>query len=168
MSQPQITKAFSHSFRSMILIKMRNFLRRSLFRYIVGAILLTLGVQTLRQHHLLTSDTVCLFLVANLTAISFGLLTIFLSSIFLTRTMKAKDMTVTFKESEIVVQRRDSDEMEVKGWDWVISSEETKNFYFLVTRLRPRYEIALSKSKLTNEENALLREWLIANGKLPE
>ncbi len=165
MMHPQITKTFSYTPSSMMLVKARNFLKRSLWRYILAGLLGAVGIQLLRRGDLFTGTTLYYFLGVTFTLLLLSLLLMFVSSLMLAQTMKSKKMTVSFSQNEIIVRYENTGAEETKNWNWILSSEETKRYYFLAVNLAPRYELVLSKSKFTDEEKELFNKWLVVNGK---
>lgn len=165
MTHPHITKTFSHTPSYIMLSKARNFLKRSLWRYIFAALLVTVGIQLSSQEGLFTRTTLYYFLGIMFTLLLLSILLMFVSSFILARKMKSKNMTVSFSQNEIAIKHENTGVEEIKGWNWILSSEETTRFYFLAIDRAPRYELVLPKSKLTDEEKELFSKWLAVNRK---
>jgi hypothetical protein len=165
MTHPQITRTFSHTPSSIMLGKARHFLKRSLWRYIFAALLVTAGIQLSQQRDLFTGTTLYYFLGVTFTLLLLSLLVMFVSTLILAQTMKSKNMAVSFSQDEITIRYENTGVEETKNWNWILSSEETKRFYFFDVSLAPRYGLVLSKSKFTDEEKELFNKWLVVNGK---
>jgi hypothetical protein len=123
-----------------MLSKARNFLKRSLWRYVFAGLLVTVGIQLSSQRDLFTRTTLYYFLGITFALLLLSVLLMFVSSLILAQTMKSKNMTVSFSEDDISVKYENTGAEEIKHWNWIRSSEETTRFYFLAINQTPRHE----------------------------
>jgi hypothetical protein len=148
MEQELITKRLSSNQQSILLAKVQNFIKRSLFKYLIASVLLAMGAPSLLGGFvwtLLGTFVACCLL---------SFLAMYLSS----KSQSAKnnfDANVTFEESEITIEHLNGSLLEKRKWDWIINYEENKYGFFLTIQKQPRVYLILAKTKLTkNEENA--------------
>jgi hypothetical protein len=158
----EITKTFAPSFRSIFLVKLRNFMKRGVWLYALGSLVIVVGVQILNGQPLVTDQTAGTFSILFLIAFAFALSAILFSSLLSAQSLKSDFTTVTFREHELLVKRNTGNPT-AQNWDWIISTEETRKNYYLTAKIIPRYELVLSKSALSEEENKALKSWLARN-----
>ena len=146
----------------MIRGKLRGFLHRSVYRYAIGVALITYALHA-NDSELSVSEK----LVAGFEyfgALCLGVLLL----LFATAIIQSRKMTpqmITFKEQNLVVEHQG--ELSFRDWDWIISARESPAFISLLVQKRPRFELYLPKSRLNENEYAVLRGWLVSHGKLP-
>jgi hypothetical protein len=172
MSEPVITKTFSYNFFSIIFAKLRRFWKRNLWRYLIAAVMGTVGIQILNEQEIFAGTTFHIFLKITVAVLFFSLLAILTSSIFLSIRNRNKTTTISFYEDEIVILHTPGGVEQTKNWDWIRSADETKLHFILDTCVKPRRLFAkhlfiiLPKSKLSDDERVLFSSWLVQKGKL--
>jgi hypothetical protein len=158
----EITKTFVNAFGPVLLAKIRNFLRRSIFIYALGTALITFGLHFSIIRPTINFEFVKIWGTYFLGIVGLALTLIFISAIIQSRRIIPKQ--VTFREEELLLSQGES--REIKSWDWIISAEEKKKFFAFLIQKRPRLEIFLMKEKLEDHEEQLIRKLLIHHGKL--
>lgn len=133
-----------------------------MYKYAIAVALITYGLHG-KDPDLTTADKLTRGL-AYFLALCLGVLVLhFVMALMLSR--KITPRTITFTEHNLVVNHKG--ELSTRGWDWIISAGETSSIISLLVQKLPRLELYLPKAKLTDIEYTVLREWLIAHGKLP-
>jgi L-lactate permease len=151
-----ITHPFRTTFSSLLVGKLYAFRQRSVWRYLLGALLLSLAQPQLLHNFWLT-------LVALAGAfVGLGLAMVALSS-YVQRRQQLFEADVTFWPTHIEVQPTSGALAETHDWQWVLQASEDKRRFFLVVRSFPRLVLLLDKSRLTAEEVAAFRTWLAAS-----
>ena len=152
----QITRPFDTTFSSQLAGKLYLFSRRSLWRYLLGALLLSLARPELLHGFWPT-----------LLALSGGLATLGLAVVVLSSyTQRWHPLTgalVTFRATGLEVQPANGAPPEMHDWQWVLRANETSQRFFLVVQRFPQLVLHLDKHRLTAEEVAALRTWLSAS-----
>ncbi|GAB3637368.1 hypothetical protein GCM10027422_29580 [Hymenobacter arcticus] len=151
----QIIRPFRTTFANLLAGKLYNFRRRSLWRYLLGALLLSLARPALVGSFWPT----LLVLAAGLVGL--GLLVVVLSSYAL-RHNQQFEAEVTFRADGVVVRPASGAPPETHDWQWVRQASETSRRFFLVVKPFPRLVLLLDKHRLTDEEVATFRTWLAA------
>jgi hypothetical protein len=157
MEQELITKRLSSNQQSILLAKVQNFIKRSVFKYFIASILLAIGLPSLFGGFVWT------LLGTFATACLLSFLAMYLSS----KSQSNKnifDANVTFGESEITIEHLNKSLSEKRNWDWIINSEENKYGFFLTIQKQPRVYLILAKIKLTENEENEFRSLLERNG----
>ena len=154
MESIQITKRITSQFDFILIAKIRNFTRRSLWKYLVASIFIAIAYPDLFGSPFKT----LFFIFAIVCVLS-------LSVIYLSSRIQAKenlfDADVTFTVSEIIIEHKNKALTEKKDWNWIIHSVESKSAFILLIQTRPRFEIYLLKEKLNTEEMNQFRAWLV-------
>jgi hypothetical protein len=158
----EITKTFAPNFRTILLVKLRNFMSRSIWLYALGSVVVAAGITLSNNQPLFSSLSEFYFSFLFLASIVISFSAMLFSSFLLVRSSKSDLTTVTFREQDLLVART-SGGPTVQHWDWIVSAEETRRSFYFTTRVFPRYELVLSKSTLSEEENLLLKTWLRKN-----
>jgi hypothetical protein len=164
MAINQITKSFKYTVNTILHAKFRNFLKRSLWKYMIASLLLALGSSSLNEARDLSTLNQFLIIFSCLIALSVVLMVI--SSYILYMKKKKDDMEITFKEGEVKVFWYSNGVKEIKSWNWIKSVEESNGLYYLDLDVMPRNVIMLAKQRLTSEENDTLHIWFTSKGKL--
>lgn len=165
-----ISKTFTNSFHSIFLAKMRGFWRRSIFRYLLAAVMLSysryllisLNSDSLGSERLSTADIILEGFIGFILLSSIVILLMIVAAKI--QSKRLQPITITFKEDELVITRKG--ETVQHDWDWIISAENTRDLFTFLIEQRPRYEVFLAKSKLTGAELEKIQSWLISHGKL--
>jgi hypothetical protein len=158
----EITKTFVNSFGSVLLAKIRNFMRRSIFLYALATALITFGLHFSSIDSISSIEFIRIWGTYFLGIVFITLIFILISAIIQSRRIFPRKLT--FREEELILSQGGT--TEIKSWDWIISAEEKPRFFAFLVQKRPRLEMFLSKDKLEYQEGQLLREWLIKHEKL--
>lgn len=150
----QITHNFRTTFASLLAGKLYNFRRRSLWRYLLGALLLSLVWPELVSSFWPT----LLVLAAGLVGL--GLLVVVASSYALQQ--QRFEAEVTFRADSLLVHPASGAPPQTHPWQWVRQASETNQRFFLVVKPFPRLILLLDKHRLTDEEVVTFRTWLAA------
>jgi hypothetical protein len=164
MNTNQIKKSFSYTFRTILHAKYRNFIKRSVWKYLFASFLLAYAL----KDYLVDTDIslVNMALIIFICVILFVSFLIIISSYILYIRKRQDNMDITFRENEIEIYWTVKDKKEIKGWNWIKNFEDSNNIYYLDLDVCPKNVIMLSKTKLSEVENQNLCEWLRKNGKL--
>lgn len=151
----QLTYLFRTTPATTLVAKLYSFRRRSLWRYLMGALLLSLARPDLLGSFWPT--------LAGL-ALGFGLLglAVVLGSSYWPSRQSQFEAQVTFQASRIVVQPTGGAPTETHDWRWVLRADEAGRYFFLTVRAFPRLILLLDKHRLSPEEAAAFRSWLAA------
>ena len=160
----QMTKSFSYTFRTILHAKYRNFIKRSVWKYLFASSLLAFAL----KDYLIDTDISLLnmALIILICVILFVCFLIIISSYILYIIKRKENMDITFRENEIEIYWTVKDKKEIKGWNWIKSFHESNDIYYLDLDVWPKNVIMLSKRKLSEVENQILCEWLRKNEKL--
>ena len=151
----QITRQFDSTFLSQLVGKLHLFGRRSLWRYLLGALLLSLAQPELLHGFWPT------LLALSVGLVALGLALVVLSS-YTQRRHELAGVLVTFRAAGLEVQFANGAPPETHDWQWVRHASETSRRFFLVVQRFPQFVLHLDKARLTAEEVATLRTWLTA------
>ncbi|MCL2163810.1 MAG: hypothetical protein FWH55_05300 [Oscillospiraceae bacterium] len=157
----EITKTFGYSISIILHAKLRNFIKKSVWVYLLASLLFANALDGVFM-----APFVGRFLI-----VFGGLLLLSISSMLISSRLiylkKRKDNAdITFKEDQIIVYWKYSGETEIKTWDWIKSFEEVNDIYYLDLDVWPKNVVIISKQKLTNDESIVLHEWLYKNNKI--
>ncbi len=117
MPPTSITQSFTATYWSILLAKLRNFVKRSLPRYTFAGALLTLGLQVVNAQPLLSSSALRNLAIVVLTCMALALMAMLISTPALHRAWRERPITVTFGEDGLLVRVGDNGEPEARGWD---------------------------------------------------
>ena len=157
----EITKTFGHTFRDMMLAKLRAFRHRSVYRYALGVALITVAAHG-SDPTLTASDKFTRGLI-YFTLLCLGVFLLYaISASIQSRSIRPR--TVTFTNDTLVVNQ--NGESANHDWDWIISADETTTMLSLLVQTMPRLELYLPRHKLSDTEYDMLRGWLVSHGKL--
>ncbi len=141
--------------------KVRWFVRRSIYRYFIAVVMFSFG------RHLLdtTINSVDIVIegVLGFILLCFSILLIQIVAARM-QSKRIKPTKVIFKEDELTVTQ--FGKTTNRGWDWIISAEDTPSVFALLIQKKPIFEIYLPKSELTGNEQKTLLNWLIKHDKL--
>lgn len=163
MEIKEITRTFNYSVGVILHAKHRNFIKRSIWKYLIASFIMAVGL----KGYLIETDTslvkLSLLIFISIAVISYIL--IIISSFIIARKKREESMTITLRENEIHVYYMHKGIREIKEWDWIKSFQELNNVYYLDLDVWPRNVIMMSKSKFTEIEKETLFEFLRKNGK---
>jgi hypothetical protein len=151
----QITRQFNVTFLSQLVGKLYRFRRRSLWRYLLGALLLSLARPELLHGFWPT------LLALSVGLVSLGLAVVMLSS-YTQRRHQLAGTIITFRATGLQVQLANGTPPEMHDWQWVRHADEAGRRFFLVVQQFPQLVLNLDKHHLLAEETAALLTWLIA------
>lgn len=137
----------------ILIAKIRNFLKRSIFNYLIASLLIAVAKPSLFGNF---TYTAC-FIFTVLCLLS--LILIVISSSIQAKRMQF-DADITFTTSEIIITHKNKDLIEKKNWDWILNAEENKHSFYLLIQKNPRLELILHKRNFNREEIAALQEWI--------
>ncbi len=164
-----ITKIFTNSFQSILLAKIRRFLRRSIFRYILAAVMISYGrylLATINSDQLGSVPLSAVDIVIE-GGVGFILLCLFVIILMVVaakfQSNRKQEYTITFKCDELIVTQDGSTTHH--DWDWIISAEYSLGILALLNKNHPGLEVFLPKSSLTEAEFETLQGWLGVHGK---
>ena len=149
----QITRQFDSTFLSQLVGKLYRFRQRSLWRYLLGALLLSFARPELLHGFWPT------LLALSVGLVSLGLAVVVLSS-YTQRRHQLAGAIITFRATGLEVQLANGTPPETHDWQWVRHADETGRRFFLVVQRFPQLVLHLDKHHLTAEEKAALRTWL--------
>lgn len=145
---------FQTTFQHLLLGKLYNFRRRSLWRYLLAALLLSLARPALLGGFWQT------WLALSLGLGALGLGVLFLSS-YWQRHRTGLDAKITFRTDQIVVRPADAAQpAQTKDWRWILRADESGSHFFLLIGQVPRQYLLLRKAALTAAEVTTFRQWL--------
>lgn len=145
-----------NSFKNVLYIKLWNFKRRSILKYLIASILLSLAFYVLKfKSNLLIS---LIFIFASLMALS--LLLMILSAFLLTR--KRKLTTINLENDSVEITDTLLNETLKFDWNEIIYKEDKNNF-FISTIRKKKFYYWISKSKLNSQEILAIQELYKSN-----
>jgi hypothetical protein len=148
------TAHFTNTPRYLLLGKLHNFRKRSVWRYLLAGVLLGAARPEWLGSIWLTTPALALGLVA------LGLGVVVLSA-YLQRHKKIFSAEVTFTAAYITVQPDAAGApAETHDWQWIRQADETSRYFFLVVQPFPRFGLVLDKRRLTAEQAGTFRAWL--------
>ncbi|MFD1874885.1 hypothetical protein [Hymenobacter bucti] len=150
-----ITRRFQSDFAALLAGKLYTFRRRSVWRYLLAALLLSLARPTLVHNFWRT------LLAAAAGLVGLGLLAVVASS-YAQRRQKYFEAEIAFRADGLTVQPTSGALAEAHDWQWVRHASESRHRFYLVLRPFPRLVLLLDKHRLTAEEVAAFRTWLAA------
>jgi hypothetical protein len=158
----EITKTFVNTFDHMMRAKLRWFFRRSLRRYAIAVALITYALHA--DDPALTTMGIVTRGFAYFLALCVGVLGLHVVLAYL-QSRKVAQRTITFTEQNLIVDHKG--QSSTRDWDWIISADESTTLISLLVRRMPRLELYMPKTKLDDNEYAVLHGWLVSHGKLP-
>lgn len=159
----KITKKFEFSFRSIWLAKLRHFMRRSLWRYLLAALLLTFGRAVFGNYRLMSLETLRLWVCLTAGCVILGFGVILISVMSQTKRFRNRNVQITFSENEVlIVQSEVGKEIrkEIYSWDQIEKVEDTLRYIMLAFKKCPWFYLVIQKQRLTKAEIDLLIQWL--------
>ncbi|MDO7874399.1 hypothetical protein Q5H93_06615 [Hymenobacter sp. ASUV-10] len=150
----QLTRSFRPTPHDQRVAKLYNFRRRSLWRYLLAALLLSAARPGLLGSFALT----WLGLSAGLVLL--GLAVVLLSSYRMGPASFAAE--VTFRAEGIEVRPADGAPAQAHDWRWLRRADESGRYFFLTVRDLPRLILLLDKHRLAPEEITAFRAWVAA------
>ena len=157
----EITQTFGSTFSYMLRAKMRNFARRSWYRYAAGIALVTYGIHR-------ADPSLSNFDKLSHGVLYFALLCIFVFLVYCVyaavQSRRFPVRTVTFTDTTITVVQDGN--ATTRDWDWVISADESSTIISMLIHQSPRTEGYLPKHKIGETDFHTFRNWLVSNGKL--
>ena len=150
----QITRRFSISYQSNVRAKLHDFWRRSVWGYLLAALVLAAAQPGLLGSFWLTAGG-CL---VGFCALGLGV--VYLGA-YVQRHKLTFNATVTFQESQILVRPDAPGQLpETHTWRWILAWQESATHFFLRIRRFPQLFLLVRKTELTPSETATLRTWL--------
>jgi hypothetical protein len=157
----EIRKTFANSFHDMMRAKWRWFLRRSLLRYALAIALITYGLHGTDAN--LTSAEVVTRGFLYFVILCVAVMMVHVVAAWM-QSRRITPRTVIFTEQDVVVEYQG--ESVSRGWDWIISADESPSVISLLVQRSPRLELYLSRTKLDEHEYTVLHGWLASHRKL--
>ncbi len=155
----EIKKTIVYSYMAILTVKIRNFLKKSFWKYTASAALYSIGIRIVRRQELLSSATAMIFLNFFLILMCLVFMMLVLSSILISRKLGGMKMYYTFSPEGIHVFNDLNGHEEEHGWEWILSHELTKKALFMRVDSPHTFEIMLERGTLSEEEIALLIAW---------
>ncbi|MBP1999645.1 hypothetical protein J2Z69_000664 [Paenibacillus shirakamiensis] len=159
----QITKSFKFTLQFILEAKLRNVMRKSIFKYILAILLIYLGVD---QIYNFSNDMLVftLYLVSFLILIGF---VIMLSGIIQYQVLKSNSCNITFTEDHIIFNYNNQSEDQVYDWNLITRVQSSKNTYYIDFNKKYIKEVAiLRKNRMSEEENNTFKEWITNKKKI--
>lgn len=157
----EIRKTFANSFHDMMRAKWRWFLRRSLLRYALAIALITYGLHGTDAN--LTSAEVVTRGFLYFVILCVAVMMVHVVAAWM-QSRRITPRTVIFTEQDVVVEYQG--ETVSRGWDWIISADESPSVISLLVQRSPRLELYLPRTKLDEHEYTVLHGWLVSHSKL--
>ena len=151
----QLTYSFRSTPATRRVAKLYVFRRRSLWRYLLAALLLSLARPDLLGSFWLTLLGLALGLVLMGLAVVLG-------SSYWPSSQAQFEAQVIFQANGIVVQPTSGAPTETHAWRWVQRADESNRYFYLTVRAFPRLVLLLDKRRLSPEEIGTFRDWLAA------
>ena len=156
-----ITKTFTSSFQYIMLAKLRRFVRISIFRYLIAAIMISYSRYLLGSINSdllgsvsLSSADIVIEGIVGFILLSFSVILLMLIAAKV-QSHRNREITVTFKEGELIVTQEG--ESTHHDWGWIISAVDSLGLLALLIEKRPVFEIYLAKKHLTVDESEVLQ-----------
>ena len=145
---------------AILTVKIRNFLKKSFWKYTASAALYSVGIRMIRKQEILSPATAMIFINFFLILMCLVFMMIVLSSILISRKLGNMNMTYTFSPEGIHIYNDLNGHEEEHGWEWILSHDLTKKALFMRVDAPKTFEIMLERSKLSEEEVELLISWM--------
>jgi hypothetical protein len=156
----EIKKTIVYSYTAILTVKIRNFLKKSFWKYTASAALYSVGIRIIRRREILSPATAMIFLNFFLILMCLVFMIIVLSSVLISRKLGSMKMYYTFSPEGIHIFNDLNGHEEEHGWEWILSRELTKKALFLRVDAPKTFEIMLERDKLSEEELVLLTSWM--------
>lgn len=156
----EIKKTIVYSYAAILTVKIRNFLKKSFWKYTASAALYSAGIRIIRRQDVFSPATAMIFLNFFLILMCLVFMLIVLSSVLISRKLGGMKMRYTFRPEGIRIFNDLNGHEEEHGWEWILSHDLTKKALFMRVDAPHTFEIMLERSKLSEEELALLTSWM--------
>jgi hypothetical protein len=158
----QVTRKLSYSYSSILEAKVRNFLKKSVFLYLIASFLVFNGMNQLMK----VNNKVLLFISIYVVLLIFGVLVIIISSYFQLQKRKNSGYVISFMEGHISVGDEKTGNTVEREWSWIKKVELFKDSYYFDINVKPKEVIILRRTNLSEQEDRKLQEWIKLNSKL--
>ncbi|MFC5406734.1 hypothetical protein [Cohnella soli] len=158
----QVTRRLSYSYLSILEAKVRNFLRKSIFLYLIASFFMFNGMNQVMQ----VNNKVLFFLSIYIALLIFSVMVIIISSYFLLQKRKNFGLVVSFMEGHILVSDETTGNKVERDWNWIKKVELLKESYYFDINVKHKEVIILRRTNLSEEEDRKLQEWIKLNSKL--
>ena len=161
-SVDEISKRIHYSFSFILQAKLRNFFKRSLFRYLFSSVIFYYIITEIDHYQ----GGLLVFLFVFLGLLLLSGIVMLLSSYFQANKRKDKSFVLTLKENAILLIYDKTGLTEENSWDWIKKAELFYDTYYLDRKDKYKEAIIVKKSSLTAGENITLRKWLVDHRKM--
>ena len=158
----EITKTFTNALPFVIRAKMRGFFRRSVYRYIFAAWLVTYAFSFQSLKSVVSIEFLKVWSFYSVVICGLAIIIILISAAIQSRRLDPRQ--ITFREDAITIT--DASAVKTNTWGWVIHAEELDDCFALLIQKSPRHELFISKKSLGEGEYKQLRAWLAKHDKL--
>ena len=160
-SLPAITRTFDFTFRSIWVAKWHHFLSRSLWRYLLVALLITGSWGMLKNYPVTSRETLHTLGYLMVGAVVFGVLVNLFAAMLQAKQLKNRKVKATFSNLKVQLVFLESDKEvkeEVYTWSDVKKVADTAQYLLLAFKKRPRFLLCIAKQKLALDEIKWLQE----------
>ena len=155
-----VRKTISYNYNAILTVKIRNFLKKSFWKYSASAVLYSVGIRMIRKQEILSPATAMIFLNFFLIVMCLVFMLIVLSSVLISRKLGGMKMFYTFSGEGIHIRNDLNGHEEEHGWEWILSHELAKKALFMRVDAPHTFEIMMERSKISEEELELLVAWM--------
>lgn len=160
-SLPAITRTFDFTFRSIWVAKWNHFLSRSLWRYLLVALLITGSWGMLKNYPVTNRETLHTLGYLMVGAVVFGVLVNLFAAMLQAKQLKNRKVKATFSNLKVQLVFLESGKEvkeEVYTWSEVKKVADTSQYLLLVFKKRSRFFLYIAKQKLALDEIKWLQE----------
>ena len=157
----EITSSFSYIFYTILHVKLRNFIKRNVWLYMLTSLLMAWGINVI-----FNSSVISCFLVIFGSLIVLSMAIMLISSQILYQRKKKDSIDIIFTKDKITVLWKYQGKKEDWGWNWVKSFEEANGIYYFDLNVWPRNIVIIRKENLNDDENIAIYDWLQKNNKI--
>jgi hypothetical protein len=161
MSPKEVTSRFIYSLNAILEVKVRNFLRKSIFLYLIASYLFMSGVSQIKE----VDNKVLLFFAIYISVLVMGVAVVIISAYIQFNRRKDVGLIISFTEDRIIVTDEFTGITTKKDWNWIRQVQLLKGTYYFDIKDKKEV-IILRTNNLSEAENTALEAWIIEKRKL--
>jgi hypothetical protein len=158
----QITRRLGYSYSSILEGKVRNFLRKSMFMYLIASLLFFMATNQVLK----VNNKVLVFIAIYIVLLIVSVLVMIISSYFQFEKRKHDGLIVSFMEERIYVTDELIGSKVERQWNWIKQVELLKETYYFDLNANSKEVIILRRKNLSEQEDEKLQTWIRLNSKL--
>lgn len=156
-----ITKTFGFTFRSVWVAKWHHFIKRSVWRYLLTALLVAFSWVVVKKLPFASQKALYALVYFGIGFLVFGFLVNLLAVVLQAKRLKNSTVKATFGNLKVQLVFLESDQeikKEVYTWSDVKKVADTSRYLLFAFQKRPRFFLFIAKQKLALDEIKWLQE----------